>query len=73
MKISTALAIAILGLMLAPAASRADPQQDQDACMIDAQVFCSQFIPDRVRVAHCLQANRSRISPACRQAIKRFK
>ena len=41
--------------------------------MMDAQVYCGQFIPDRVRVAHCLMANRSKITPACRAAIKRFK
>ena len=41
--------------------------------MMDAQIYCGQFIPDRVRVAHCLMANRSKITPACREAIKRFK
>ena len=41
--------------------------------MMDAQVYCGQFIPDRVRVAHCLMANRSKITPACREAIKHFR
>jgi hypothetical protein len=41
--------------------------------MSDAQVYCGQFIPDRERVAHCLMANRRRISLGCRQALKHFK
>ena len=40
--------------------------------MMDAQIYCGQFIPDRVRVAHCLMANRRKITPACREAIKHF-
>ena len=60
-------------LALAPSLGRADEQQDQNACMTDAQVYCGQFIPDRVRVAHCLMANRQRISTACRVALRRFK
>ncbi len=64
---------ALLCLMLAPLAARADAQQDQDACMFDAQTFCGQFIPDRERVAHCLMVNKSKVSPACRVALKRFK
>ena len=51
----------------------ADAQDDQSACMMDAQVYCGQFIPDRERVALCLMANRSKITPACREAIKHFK
>jgi hypothetical protein len=68
--------LALLGLCwlaLAPMAARADEQQDKNACMTDAQVYCGQFIPDRDRVAHCLMDNRRRISLACREALKRFK
>ena len=74
MHIRTLPALALFCLILAPVAATAQQQQqDQDACMMDAQTVCGQFIPDRERVAHCLMANRSRISPACRVAIKRFK
>jgi hypothetical protein len=66
-------AIALFCLFLAAAGAKADQPDDQSACMMDAQVYCGQFIPDRVRVAHCLMANRSKITPACRAAIKRFK
>jgi hypothetical protein len=71
-KIQITLALAMFCVALAPAASRADPQEDQQACMGDAMTVCGQFIPDRERVGNCLVANRSRISPACREAIKRF-
>ncbi len=70
------LSLAWLGLvspMLAAEAARADDQQDQNACMADAQIYCGQFIPDRERVAHCLMANRRHISAACRVALKKYK
>jgi hypothetical protein len=73
MKICVSILLTVLFLIPAAAAVMADPQQDQDACMMDAQAICGQFIPDRERVAHCLMSNRSRITPACREAIKHFK
>jgi hypothetical protein len=75
-RIALAAATALCCLLLAPVAASADSaqeQQDRDACMMDAQVVCGQFIPDRERVAHCLMSNRSKISPACREALKHFK
>jgi hypothetical protein len=73
MNIRTFLALGLLCLSFAPVAANADQQQDQDACMQDAQTVCGQFIPDRERVAQCLMKNRSKISPACRTALKHFK
>jgi hypothetical protein len=72
MTIRTALALAVFCLALAPAAVRADDEQDKQACMSDAFSICGQFIPDRERVGSCLVANRSRVSAACRDALKRF-
>jgi hypothetical protein len=60
-------------LTFAPGAVRAETQQDQSACMMDAQTFCGQFIPDRERVARCLMSNSGRISGACRVALRSFK
>jgi hypothetical protein len=75
----TALALLIC-IAVAPAAARADDsqkdqqdQQDRTACMADAQSYCSEFIPDREKVAHCLMSKRSQISDACREALKHFK
>jgi hypothetical protein len=73
MNIRTFLALGLLCLTFAPLAARADQQDDQNACMQDAQTVCGQFIPDREKVAHCLMANRRKISPACRTALKHFK
>jgi hypothetical protein len=73
MKSCVVLSLALFCLMLTPVGVMADAQQDQSACMMDAQNYCGQFIPDRVRVAHCLMANRRHITPACRDAIRRFK
>jgi hypothetical protein len=72
MKIRFALTLAGFCLALAPAAGRADPQQDRQACMNDVFIVCAAFIPDRDRVANCLISHRSRISLACREALKHF-
>ena len=67
MKISTVLALALFGLAVAPVAGKADDdQQGRKACMYDALTVCSQFIPDRQRIADCLMSNRERISEQCR-------
>jgi hypothetical protein len=73
MKPCIAVPLALLCLILAPAAAMADTPGDLTACAMDAVTFCSRFIPDRVRVAHCLKDNRGRLTPACREAIKHFK
>jgi hypothetical protein len=79
MKVHAGLTLTVLslgvcvGLGLSSLAAKADAQSDQQACGQDAQVICGQFIPDRVRVAHCLIAHRSRVSPACRAALRHFK
>jgi hypothetical protein len=72
MRVYVAAVLTLSGLMFAPAAARADAQQDQGACMMDAQTFCGKFIPDRVRVAHCLIAHRRKLTPACREAVSHF-
>jgi hypothetical protein len=41
----------------------------QHACAPDAQSICSEFIPDRGKVASCLFRNKSRLSPACRAEL----
>jgi hypothetical protein len=72
MKYYVAAVLMLSCLVFSPIAARAEAQEDQGACMMDAQTFCGQFIPDRVRVAHCLIANRHKISPACREAVRHF-
>jgi hypothetical protein len=72
MKISSIFAMLPLCVALAPFAASADEREDQSACMNDAMTVCSQFIPDRERVASCLIANPTRISQACRTALTHF-
>ena len=52
-------------------ASRAETQAEQNACQIDAQKFCGQFIPDRERVVQCLVRHRGSLNRICRTAIER--
>jgi hypothetical protein len=73
MTVRILLALGLFAVAIAPVTATADQQQDQDACMQDAQTVCGQFIPDRERVAHCLMANSRKISPACRTALRHFK
>ena len=47
------------------------PPEERAACQPDVQKFCEQALPDTMRVLQCLQANRTRISRACRQVLER--
>ena len=47
----SAPATLLLCIALAPLPAAAGPQENQAACMNDAMTICSQFIPDRERVA----------------------
>jgi hypothetical protein len=60
-------------LAFVPSASYADNKQDDGACVGDAMNICSQYIPDRSRVAGCLMSNRNRISPSCRAQLAHWK
>jgi hypothetical protein len=73
MKIQTTLALTVFAAALFSAPALADEQGGSDACMQYAFSICGQFIPDRERVAACLISNRSRVSPACRNALSHFK
>jgi len=43
--------------------------QERAACQGDVQKYCEAALPDTMRVASCLQANRTRISRACQQVL----
>jgi hypothetical protein len=68
MKIGSALTLALLIAAAAAATAKAE-QQDPNACVNDAMTVCSQYIPDRARVAGCLISNRTRISSPCRAQL----
>jgi hypothetical protein len=73
MKLARGAALAVLCLTLQLSITPTRAQDDHYACMGDAMTVCGRFIPDRERVARCLMANRNRVSPACRVALKHFK
>ena len=61
-----------VALLAAPAsAQRADDMRGggQNPCVGDAQSICSEFIPDRAKVASCLFKNKAQLSQACSAAI----
>lgn len=43
--------------------------QERAACQGDVQKHCEAALPDTMRVANCLQANRAKISKACQQVL----
>jgi hypothetical protein len=45
--------------------------EERAACAPDVQRFCENALPDTFRVLQCLQANRGRISRACREVLER--
>jgi hypothetical protein len=71
MRIQVALAFAFLAFAPA-AASAAESQDEQNACMSDAFSVCGHAIPDRDRVAACLARNLNRISAPCRTVMLRY-
>ena len=61
-----------LALWASPAAAqRADDMKGggQHPCAGDAQSICSEFIPDRAKVASCLFKNKARLSSACSASL----
>lgn len=61
-----------VALLASPAsAQRADDMKGggQNPCAPDAQSICSEFIPDRAKVASCLFKNKSKVSAACRAEL----
>ena len=72
MKMGIVFAPVLLSVALAPIASKADDEQaGRKACMYDALTVCAKFIPDRTRIAECLNLNRERISKSCRLLLVR--
>ena len=43
--------------------------QERAACEGDVQKYCESALPDVLRVGQCLQMNRQKITPACRQVL----
>src|SRR5262245_6048342 len=71
-KLASVGAALCLALWAAPAgAQRSDDMKGggQHPCAGDAQRVCSEFIPDRAKVASCLFKNKRQLSSACSAAL----
>jgi hypothetical protein len=71
-KLASIGAALCFALAASPAgAQRADDMKGggQHPCAGDAQSICSEFIPDRGKVASCLFKNKARLSAACSAAL----
>jgi hypothetical protein len=73
MKASIAFACGVFGcLVFMPRPAVAQTPQEQQACVNDAFNICGHAIPDRDRVAFCLNQNIDRVSGACRAVMQRY-
>jgi hypothetical protein len=58
-----------LPLPLPPLPTPQGTPEEQAACGPDVHKYCERALPDVLQVAQCLQVNRARLSPACRQVL----
>ena len=68
---SVSLLLAVL-LMSGAALAQTYPHQDTPedrACRGDARRFCKDDIPDQFKVGSCLQANKNKLTRACRAVL----
>ena len=63
-------ALVALGIPILAAAAESQGTADQrSGCMADAFRFCMSAIPNHARIEACLNANRRKLSAACRRQI----
>ncbi len=71
MKRGVSIVLAVI-LMSGAALAQTYPQEntpEDRACRGDARRFCKNEIPDQFRVGSCLQANKARLSRACKAVL----
>jgi hypothetical protein len=66
---STAAVAQPLPLPFPPLPMPQGTPEEQAACSPDVHKYCERALPDVMQVAQCLQVNRPKISPACRQVL----
>jgi len=59
------IAIVAATSMLTVAAHAQGTAEERSACMSDAFKFCAAEIPNVSKIEACLQANKSKLAPAC--------
>ena len=63
-------ALALTAFMSVSAAHAAGTLEQRRACRADAKKFCREYIPNVRRITACMEANKQRLSPACRAQFK---
>lgn len=67
--------VALIGALAAgPSAAlaqQAGSMEDQVSCTPDVYRLCASLIPDEGAITHCLERNKPRLSPACKQVFSR--
>ena len=66
MRIALTLALTLVASL---ALAQGDEDDQREACMGDAFKFCGNYIPDHQRIAACLEAKRTQITPQCRSLL----
>lgn len=66
--------VLLLALVTAAATARAEKgsPDEREACRRDTVRYCKGVPPQDDPMLHCLQANRTRISVACRTVLERY-
>ena len=65
------LRLAVLVLLLAAAAAKAQTLTPRQACAEDYRRYCSSVQPGGGRVIACLKENAPKLTPGCREALER--
>lgn len=65
------VALALLGMSLAPLAASAHTKDDETACRPDVFRLCSTAIPNQTRIVACLERNKRQLSSACFRVFDR--
>lgn len=60
-----ACALFVAGLALSGSSHAQSRKQEESACKGDAFHFCAEDIPNRQKIAHCLQSHYDELKPAC--------
>ena len=68
--ISSLAALALTAFMSASAAHAAGTLEQRRACRADAKKFCGEYIPNVKKITACMEANKERLTPACRAQFK---
>ncbi len=58
--------LGIVGALALPSTASAYTAEQRAACMGDAVMLCPAAIPNKARIAACLGAKMSQLSPRCR-------